>query len=124
MKLPTVIGPVGVGVAVLEDAAVIEEVAAVPLMPVRNALAELEPVAVVEERVAVPLMPVGTVLAGLEPAAVVEVEVEVPLVRYILRRFGPPQYSKGFPEHAMLHCVVRGVAPSTSAEPAWMTFPQ
>lgn len=90
----------GVGVAVLEDAAVVET--------------------------EVPLLPEGTILAEVEPviAAVVEAEVEVPVVKYMLRRFGPPQYSMGFPEQTMLHCVLAGIAPTTSAEPALMMFPQ
>lgn len=56
MKLPTVIGPVGVGVAVLETTAV------------------------VGREVEVPLRPVGTVLAELEPVIFVEIDVEVLLV--------------------------------------------
>ena len=95
-------GPVGVGVAVLEAAVVVETEVKVLLRPIGTILAELEPVAI----------------------AAVDVNVEVPLVEYMLRRFGPPQYSMGFPEHVIEHCVVAGVMPATSTEPALITFPQ
>ena len=108
----------------LEDAAVVEIEVEIELRLVETVLTVLKAAVVVETEV--PLMPVGTVLVEVVPVvvAVVEVEVEVPVVKYMLRRFGPPQYSMGFPEHAMLHCVLAGVAPTTSAEPALMTFPQ
>ena len=93
-------GPVGVGVAVLEAAVV------------------------VETEVKVPLRPIETILAELEPVAVAAIDVEVPLVEYMLRRFGPPQYSMGFPEHVIEHWVLAGVLPATSTEPALITFPQ
>lgn len=114
----------GVGVAVLEDAAVVETEVEVPLRLVGTVLTVLKAAVVVETEV--PLMPEGTVLLEVEPVVVgiVEVKVEVPVVEYMLRRLGPPQYSMEFPEHAMLHCVLAGVAPTTSAEPALMTFPQ
>ena len=84
----------------------------------------LEAKIIVETEVRVPLRPVATEIVELEPVAAVEVEVEVTLIWYMLRRFGPPQYSNGFPEHVMEHCVLTGVVPVTSAEPALMMFPQ
>lgn len=59
---------------------------------------------------------------------VVEVTVPDELVAipflYMLRRFGPPQYSVLFALQTMLHWVTDGLLPGTRADPAWIVLPQ
>ena len=65
------------------------------------------------------------VMLGVEFATEEEDECKpLPNFEYILRRFGPPQYSVAFPLQIMLHCVVAGVLPGARVLPPTMEFPQ
>lgn len=71
---------------------------------------------------------VAAALELLEEVDVVEGRAEDEVVAmpfwYILRRFGPPQYSFLSALQTMLHSVWAGVVPATFADPALILLPQ
>lgn len=82
---------------------------------------DVEVVEVIELDVVVATLDVDDVFEVVE---VEELEVVAIPFLYMLRRFGPPQYSVLFALQSMLHWVTAGLPPATRADPAWIVLPQ